>query len=77
MAVANEMRFRIELSAEKYLRYYAGGARSVVTRSFDGRRVQFPASALRPFVTHAGISGEFVLRFDANNKLIELVKVRD
>ncbi|QKQ28327.1 DUF2835 domain-containing protein [Candidatus Reidiella endopervernicosa] len=71
------MRFRIEISAEKYLLYYNGSARNVITRSFDGRRVQFPASSLRPFVTHKGISGTFELRFDQNNKLIELVRIGD
>ena len=71
------MRFRIELSSKKYLRYYSGSATSVVTRSFDGRRVKFPASALRKFVTHDGISGVFELRFDQNNKMIDLVRVGD
>ena len=62
-------RFRLSLSASEYLAYYQGAARDVVVRSHEGPVVQFPADALRRFVTRDGVHGEFVLRVDARNKL--------
>ena len=53
--------FVLELPAEEYLRYYQGQAGAVIVRAEDGRRVQLPASALRPFVTEQGIYGRFQL----------------
>jgi hypothetical protein len=43
-----------------------------VARDSEGRRIRFPALALRPFVMHDGVNGVFVLRVDENNKLIDL-----
>jgi hypothetical protein len=70
-------RFRLDISAERFLAYYRGAARNVVATAFDGRRVQFPADALRPFLSREGVRGEFLLEFDANNKLVALRKVAD
>ena len=70
-----EIRFRLAISPERYLSYYQGAARNVLAVSVDGRRVQFPAERLRPFVTHEGVCGEFVLEFDANNKFVDLRRV--
>ncbi len=72
---AQQVRFAIRISAEDYLFYYKGQARQVIVNADDGRRVQFPASCLQPFVTRDGIKGVFVLRFDTNNKLIGLEKI--
>ena len=68
----HELRFYLNISAEDYLRYYQGRARFVSTISHDGRRVQFPAERLRPFITYDGIRGEFALCFDDQHKFIEL-----
>ncbi len=73
----NQIRFYLNLSAEKYLNYYQGAARAVSVRSVDGRRVEFPAEHLRRFVTHDGVHGEFILKFDANNKFIGLERIGD
>ncbi len=72
-----ETRFRLAIPAEKYLAYYAGAAKAVIVRASDGRRIQFPAEHLRPFVTHQGVYGEFVLVYDANNRLQSLKRVAD
>jgi len=66
------VRFRLDISPEQYLRYYQGAASQVVAMGYDGRRIRFPASRLRPFVTHDGVRGEFELEFDAQNKFIAL-----
>lgn len=71
----HEIRFYLNLSAERYLSHYQGVARSVSVVSVDGRRVEFPAEHLRRFVTHDGVQGEFVLRFDANHRFIGLERL--
>lgn len=73
--MVNELRFYLNLSAERYLSYYQGAARAVSVVSVDGRRVAFPAEHLRRFVTHDGVQGEFVLRFDADHKFIGLERL--
>lgn len=73
--MANEIRFYLNLSAEKYLHYYQGAARAVSVRSVDGRRLQFPAEHLRRFVTHDGVQGEFVIRFDDRHRFVGLERV--
>jgi uncharacterized protein YqjF (DUF2071 family) len=73
----NQIRFYLNLSAEKYLSHYQGAARNVSVRSVDGRRVTFPAVHLRRFITHDGIQGEFVLTFDADNKFLGLERIGD
>lgn len=72
-----QVRFAIKISADDYLFYYQGRARQVLVRAEDGRRVQFPASCLQPFVTHDGISGYFELQFDASNKFVGLKKIAE
>ncbi len=72
-----EYHFRIAISAERYLAHYQGLVHGVVVTLADGTRLEFPAESLRPFVTHDGIYGQFVLRVDANNKLQSLQQVGD
>lgn len=64
--------FHLSISAERYLDYYRGIARQVVVRCPGGVTIQFPASLLQPFVTSAGIEGDFVLTCDEQNKGAEL-----
>ena len=60
--------FHLSISAESYLDYYRGAARQVFARCPDGLSVQFPAGLLQPFVTPAGIHGDFVLTCGDDNK---------
>jgi hypothetical protein len=69
------VRFYLSIPADHYLDYYAGAARYVQVSSYDGRRVRFSAHLLQPFVGHDGVHGEFLLRFDENNKFVSLEKV--
>lgn len=59
----------IHIPADEFLRWYQGGAKVVNVVARDGRRVQFPADSLQPFVTHSGVHGTFAIHFDVNNKL--------
>lgn len=65
----------LDIPADEYLRYYEGGAHLVLARARDGRTVQFPANLLRRFVGHDGVRGSFMLRCDANNRLISIERV--
>ena len=65
----SRFRFRINLSAEEYLRYYQGRAGAVIVQSEDGRRIQLPAARLRPFVMQEGVRGRFEITLDGNNRL--------
>lgn len=62
----------LDISAEAYQRMYRGDARNVVAMDSQGRRVQFPALSLRKFVTTEGIRGKFVIRVDADNRLVDI-----
>ncbi len=74
---AQQAKFAISISADDYLAYYKGYARQVIVDADDGRRIQFPASCLQPFVMRDGINGFFILRFDASNKFVGLEKIGD
>lgn len=59
----------IELSYEACLAHYEGRVGQVHTRSLDGRRVVFPAEALRRVVTRDGVHGTFRLTFSDTGRL--------
>ena len=44
-------------------------------RARDGRRVQFPANILKPFLLHSGIRGTFCIEFDAAGKFSGIRRV--
>jgi hypothetical protein len=63
-----QFEFHLRISAESYLDYYRGAARQVVVRCPGGDIIRFPASLLQPYVTPAGIQGDFVLTCDDHHK---------
>lgn len=65
----------LTISADELAHYYRGDARQIMAVADDGRRVQFPASAVRRFVTREGIHGRFALRIDANGKLLDVQRL--
>jgi hypothetical protein len=69
------IRFTLNLSPEQYLSYYQGHARRVSLIADDGRRVEFPANALRPFVSQQGVQGDFELLIDDNNRLLNIKRL--
>ena len=56
-----QFEFRIDITPHQYLSYYRGLIKQVVVQSRAGATVQFPASLLTPYITEAGIHGEFEL----------------
>lgn len=67
--------FRLQISNERFLRYYQGNANSVVVTAECGKSLRFPAARLRPLLTRNGISGRFRLTVDQNNRFISLKPV--
>ena len=70
------IRVSLHISSHQYLNYYKGTADAVVATSVDGRTVRFPARVLRPFLTHDGIEGTFLIRFNEQNKFVGIEKLR-
>jgi hypothetical protein len=66
---------RLRISADEFQRLYEGTIRDVAAQSIDGRRVQFPAIILRPFVTHVGILGTFNIQFGDDNRFQHIEKI--
>lgn len=71
----NEIRFRLAIDAQEYLRYYQGEVDSVQITTVDGKRIQFPANALQKYVDRLGVNGSFRIIFDDNNKLVSLDRI--
>lgn len=67
--------FKLNISAENYQAYYRGVSQTIVTRSEDGQKIQFPANELRKFVSHSGVCGRFEITYSRNSKLIDLRKI--
>ncbi len=70
-----EVRFSLVISAEEMLRYYQGAAQNVLVTTDRGLKLQFPAEHLRRFVTEQGVRGRFAIRFDANNRFVDLRRI--
>lgn len=70
-----KIRFSLYVAPQDYLRFYQGAASQVSVVSEDGRRVQFPARHLRPYVTPDGIQGRFEMVLDGDNRLVAFKRV--
>ncbi len=75
MRTTRKLYFSLLIPVHEYQAYYSGIVQDVSVVTHNGLRINFPASALRPYISHDGIQGEFVIEFDENNKLITLQKV--
>lgn len=71
----HSIKFSLYLTPERYLKYYQGIAKNISVIAEDGRRIEFPASGLRPFVTQDGIRGRFELQMDDHNRLQRIVRI--
>ena len=74
--MSERARFNMNIPAEQVLSYYKGAARQVSVVAQDGRRIEFPAEKLRPFMDHWGVRGLFELEFDEQHRFIALHRVR-
>ena len=67
-----EVRFNLHIPADAIRRYYSGEVQFVQVIDDQGRRIRFASRHLRPFLSYQGVHGRFCLRFDQNNRLIDL-----
>ncbi len=74
--MSQRVRFDINIPAEQILAYYQGIARQVSVVAYDGRRIEFPAERLRPYLDHRGVKGVFELEFDEDHRFVALHKIR-
>ena len=72
-----KIRVSLNIPSHQYLAYYEGAAEDVVAWSAEGRKVRFPARVLRPFVTHGGVVGTFLIAYDHQHKFVSIEKVHD
>ena len=70
-----ESRFQLQLSTEQCQQYYCGEVSQVQVVDDHNRRIQFPAAMLRKHVSHDGVHGEFILKYDQDNRLVSLERV--
>jgi hypothetical protein len=69
------LHFSLNLSYDQFAMVYQGIAKNVSVVADDGRRIEFPAGKLQPFLTRQGISGRFLLELTAENKLVSLQRL--
>ena len=65
----------LALPADRFVAWYKGQADRVLIRSRDGRSISLPAHHLRPFLTHEGVYGSFVLTFTDEGRLLSLERL--
>jgi hypothetical protein len=70
------IRFSLSLSYDQYLKVYQGIAKNVSVLADDGRRIEFPAGKIQPFLTKQGINGYFELELTTENKFISLIMLK-
>lgn len=69
------MQFYLRINYDDYLLVYQGHAKYIVTTATDGRRIQFPAEVVRPYLTRDGIRGFFEITFSQRNKFQSIKKI--
>lgn len=72
-----QLRFNLNISSHEILKYYRGNAQQLKVKLRDNRIVQIPLKNFRPFITHDGLHGEFVVEFNELFKLVSLKKLGD
>lgn len=67
---------QLDISTTEFQHYYAKNINTVIATSHDGRKIQFPANILQPFVSHVGIQGVFKVIVGNNSKFKSISKIR-
>ncbi len=66
------IRFRLDLSYDRFLAVYQGHAKTISVLADDGRRIQFPAGNIQCYLTKSGIQGYFEMELGPANKFVAL-----
>ena len=75
MPNVQQIRFCLNISSEQYLNVYKGRARHISVVAEDGRRVEFDALKVQPFLTRDGIRGWFELQVNDQHQFISIRKL--
>jgi len=67
--------FHLQISQDQFLRHYQGAVNSIQVVSECGKTLRFPASRLRPLLSHNGIHGRFCLTISPENRFISLRQI--
>ena len=70
-----EAKFNLIIEAAEIKKYYQGKAKNILVTASNGLKIQFPANLILPFVTHEGVSGNFILYYDLNGKAQSLERL--
>ena len=70
------IRFTLQLSYDQFLKVYQGVAKNISVIADDGRRISFPARNIQSFLTKDGIRGYFEMELTAENKFVDITKLR-
>ncbi|MEW5012029.1 MAG: DUF2835 domain-containing protein [Cycloclasticus sp.] len=62
--------FKLAISAEAFLAVYQGRAKNISTVAVDGRRLEFSAEKVKPFLTHDGVYGTFEMELAEAHKFV-------
>ena len=65
-------KFSISLSYDEAKVFYTGSKNRVQVTALDGKKINLPWSALRPYFSTTGIQGRFTITYDGNGKLMSL-----
>ena len=65
----------LDISADQYLRYYSGSAKSVMAKTTDGLTIRFPANVLQKYLLKDGIKGVFRIVYDEHHRLVSFDRV--
>ncbi|MCL1045171.1 DUF2835 domain-containing protein [Shewanella electrodiphila] len=63
------------ISFKDFLPYYQGTVKNVEVKDINGKILHINGKYFRPFVTSAGIQGQFILQLEPAGKFISLNKV--
>ncbi len=70
------IRFTLQLPYDQFLKVYQGVAKNISVIADDGRRISFPARNIQSFLTKDGIRGYFEMELTAENKFVDITKLR-
>lgn len=75
MQNVQQIRFALNISADRYVNVYKGNARNISVVADDGRRIEFDALKVKPFLTRDGIQGWFELQVTDQHRFVSIRKL--
>ncbi|MBW8183976.1 DUF2835 domain-containing protein [Shewanella nanhaiensis] len=67
--------FSINVNYQEFERYYQGHADKVEVRDNEGRILWIHGRHFRPFLTRAGVQGQFKMELSQSGELLSLLKI--